>query len=258
LYVTTFGSGPVTVFWHSLFVDQRSWELVVAALAPGRRVVLIDAPNHGRSEPIDRDFTIEECATAAVEVLDHLRISEPVDWVGNALGGHVGIVLAATSPARVRSLVTIGTPLDALGLVELWTRIVPLVQAYRLAGPVAPLTRTLEGALLGKDAIAAQPVHARVTMDAFRNANRTAMFRAMTCLMIRRRSMRALISSITAPTLMLVGAGGQEGWTWEQAAEAVATMSHGSAATVPGAGHIAPLLVDPALVAKQLEAFWAR
>ena len=41
--------------------------------------------------------------------------SEPVDWVGNAWGGHVGIVFAATWPDRCRTLVTFGTPIQAYG-----------------------------------------------------------------------------------------------------------------------------------------------
>ena len=87
LFVTELGSGPPTVFRHSLFVGQRSWDLVVQALADDRRVMLIDGPNHGRSKPVDHDFTIEDCAVAAGEVLDQLDTSEPVHWVGNAFGG---------------------------------------------------------------------------------------------------------------------------------------------------------------------------
>ena len=65
LCVTDNGRGPATVFWHSLFVDQRSWEPVLEELGPGRRTILIDAPNHGRSESVDHDFTIGDAATQA-------------------------------------------------------------------------------------------------------------------------------------------------------------------------------------------------
>jgi pimeloyl-ACP methyl ester carboxylesterase len=58
-------------------------------------------------------YTMEECAAAASTVLDVLGISEPVDWVGNAWGGHVGVIFATTSPARCRTLVTLGTPVQA-------------------------------------------------------------------------------------------------------------------------------------------------
>lgn len=256
LNVTDAGHGPATVFWHSLFVDQNSWRLVFEALEGRRRIIAIDAPNHGRSEPVEHDFTIEDCAVAACVVLDHLDVVGPVDWVGNALGGHVGITLAAAKPERVNSLVTIGTPIESFGLVQKWTQIVPLVQLYRAFGPKA-VDQILTKTLLGTDAEAAQPELARQTIDAFRNADRQAMLRAMRCLMLRRHSLRDHIVRVMAPTLFLVPEGGQEGWTPSKSAEAARTMNNANSETVPGTGHIAPLLVAPTLVAERLEKFWA-
>jgi pimeloyl-ACP methyl ester carboxylesterase len=256
LNVTDAGNGPATVFWHSLFVDQSSWRLVFEALGGRRRIIAIDAPNHGRSEPVEHDFTIGDCAVAACTVLDHLNIVGPVDWVGNALGGHVGITLAATKPERVKSLVTIGTPIESFGLVQKWTQILPLVQLYRAFGPNA-VDQILTKALLGTDSEAAQPEVARLTMDAFRNADRQAMLRAMRCLMLRRHSVRDYIIRVKAPTLFLVPQGGQEGWTPSKSAEAARAMENATSETLPGTGHIAPLLVASALLAERLEKFWA-
>jgi pimeloyl-ACP methyl ester carboxylesterase len=97
LHVGQAGSGPPAVLWHSLSVDSRSWGPLVDAYGAHRHVVTIDGPGYGRSSPIHRDFTLDECAQAAGEVLDQLGITEPVDWVGNAWGGHVGITLAVAS-----------------------------------------------------------------------------------------------------------------------------------------------------------------
>ncbi len=251
LFVMDADEGPVTVFWHSLFVDQRSWGAVLEELGPGRRVILIDAPNHGRSEPVDHDFTIKDCAAAAVDVLDHLGIAEPVDWVGNALGGHVGIVVAATNPDRVRSLVTIGTPVEAFGAMEKWGRLIPLVALYRAFGPKV-VDGILTKALLGEDAVAAQPDRAHTVMEAFRRADRSAMLRAMRCLMLRRRSLRTEITRITCPTLFLVAEGGQEGWTIADAQAAASTMSNAAAETLPGTGNVGPLVVAPGRIAERL------
>jgi pimeloyl-ACP methyl ester carboxylesterase len=256
LNVTDIGTGPVALFWHSLFVDQSSWALVLEALGPGHRLILIDAPNHGLSEPFDHDFTINDCAVAACAVLDHFDIADPVDWVGNALGGHVGITLAAKQPDRVRSLVTIGTPIESFGAVEKWTQIVPLVQMYRVFGPKS-VDRILTKALLGSDAVASQPDQARVTMDAFRNADRQAMLRAMRCLMLRRRSLRNEITQITCTVLLLVAEGGQEGWTPTESAAAARSMKKATSETLPGACHIAPLLLAADHIAERLQTFWA-
>ena len=73
----------------------------------------IDGPSHGKSEAVCRDFTFEELVVAAEQALDRLGLTEPVDWVGNAWGGHIGIQLAAAERPRLRTLTTIGTPVRA-------------------------------------------------------------------------------------------------------------------------------------------------
>lgn len=90
LHVRRCGTGSPAVLWHSLFVDSRSWAPVVGTLAGHRTVHTIDGFSHGQSDPVPRDFTFDECVAAAEEALDRLGLSEPVDWVGNAWGGHVG------------------------------------------------------------------------------------------------------------------------------------------------------------------------
>jgi pimeloyl-ACP methyl ester carboxylesterase len=74
-----------------------------------RRLALIDGANHGGSPAVRRPFTLDDSAGAVVDLLDHLGIGEPVDWLGHAGGGHVGIVFAA-HPDRCRSLVAIRAP----------------------------------------------------------------------------------------------------------------------------------------------------
>src|ERR1700760_4910704 len=93
------GAGPPALLWHSLWVDSGSWGPLLNSLAAHRQVVAVDGPGYGGSDPIHRDFTLDECANAAIEVLEHLGITGPVDWVGNAWGGHVCITLAAGRPA---------------------------------------------------------------------------------------------------------------------------------------------------------------
>src|SRR5215469_8017128 len=89
-----------------------------------------------------------DCAGAATDVLDHFRIGEPVDWVGNAMGGHVGIPFAATYPGRCRSLATIGSLVHALTPPER-RKIALLTGVYRLTGALPPLVNLLTDALLG-------------------------------------------------------------------------------------------------------------
>lgn len=238
------------VLWHSLFLDSTSWGPLVEELAPHRTVITIDGPSHGRSEPVTRDFTFAECTRAAVDALDQLGVSEPVDWVGNAWGGHVGILLAATQPQRIRTLATIGTPVPGLSMRLRITQGWPLVALYRLAGPTRFLCSGLSDALYGTDA-------ADDVMDPFRHADRTGMYHAMRSMMLNRPSLHDRLPDVVAPTLMLAAHEDDEGWPLHEAQAVAATMHNARAGVVRGGGRVAPLLVDAAAVAATLLAFWA-
>ena len=52
LAVRVLGDGPRAVLWHSLFVDERSWQRVEDALARDRcLVIVITGPGHGELRP---------------------------------------------------------------------------------------------------------------------------------------------------------------------------------------------------------------
>ncbi|GAD82538.1 hypothetical protein NCAST_11_00350 [Nocardia asteroides NBRC 15531] len=256
LHVEQIGSGPPALLWHSLFVDSRSWDPVLPALAAHRRLVVVDGPCHGRSGMPDHDFTLDDCAAAATEVLDLLGIDEPVDWVGNAWGGHVGLVLAATSPDRLRSVTTIGTPIQAISRRERRTKIVPLVALYRLVGPSSFVVGALTDSLLGTAATTAAPEQSALVMNAFRTADRPAMRRAMRSVMLNRPSLDPLLPTITTPTLMLAAADDPMGWHPTDAESATATMPNARSAALPGGGHIAPLLLAPDRLTDLIVDFW--
>ena len=114
LHVEVDGEGPAAVLWHSLFVDSRSWSQLRGLIQEDRRLVLIDGPGHGKSGYPPTDFDLDDCAEAATEVLDAVGVQKPVDRLGNAWGGHVGLTLAASSPDSFRSVTTIASPVQAL------------------------------------------------------------------------------------------------------------------------------------------------
>ena len=250
LRVRTVGSGPPAVLWHSLFVDSTTWNRLVPTLAASRRLILIDGPGHGGNPPIDRPFTLDGCAGAAIDVLDHLDVSGPVDWIGNAWGGHVGIVFAASYPQRCRTLVAIGTPVHALAPEER-RRIVLLRSLYRIVG-AAPFTKVIADALLGPGA---NPDAARLVADAFRRAGRRGMSVAITSISLNRPDLAATLPAVTAATLLVTGADDRM-CTPASSEAAVATLRHGRVVIVPGAGHVAPLLEPGSATADAVTAFW--
>jgi pimeloyl-ACP methyl ester carboxylesterase len=255
LNVSLVGSGPPALLWHSLWVDSGSWGPLVDSLGAHRQVVLVDGPGYGGSDPIHRDFTLDDCADAAVEVLDHLGITGPVDWVGNAWGGHVGITLAAARPTHVRSLVTINAPLLPVGRRQRLTTSYPLALLYRLTGPSPMITKVLFDTLLSSDAIEAQPERAADMVSAFQRADRGSI-QATIRFMHHWQPLTDKLPAITAPTLFLTGdVDGQE-WSPARAQAAAATMPNARVVTLSGAGHIGPLLLDTDLIASTVAEFW--
>jgi pimeloyl-ACP methyl ester carboxylesterase len=150
LHVATTGSGPPALLWHSLFVDSTTWGRLYPPLSAERSLVLVDGPNHGGHPALRRPFTLDDSVGAAVDVLDRLGVTEPVDWLGNAWGGHVGVLFAAAHPDRCRTLTAIGAPIHALGHAD--RRRTRLLSAlYRAGGPRA-VSGIVVNALLGPGA----------------------------------------------------------------------------------------------------------
>lgn len=255
LHVERLGTGSPVVLWHSLFLDSQSWCGLQHELARKHAVIVIDGPSHGGSEPTGHDFTFADCVAAAERVLDSLGVTGPVDWVGNAWGGHVGIQLAVHRPDRIRTLTTIGTPAHGLRPIERWTKVWPLVQIYRVAGPNPLLLKPLSDALVGRESVDAVPDLARKVMSAFTGAQKAAMFFAMRSMMLNRPDMSADLARLTIPTLLIAGRDDITGWRPADAAAIADTMADARVVATAGSGHSSPLLIDRQTVETALSEF---
>lgn len=256
LHVRRTGSGPPVVLWHSLFVDSRSWGPLLDEFARTRTVYALDGPSHGKSESVGRDFTFDECVAAASQALDRLGLTEPVDWVGNAWGGHVGIRLAVAKPSRLRTLTTIGTPVQGFTWREKATTAWPLLSLYRVAGPTDFIVKKLSDALLGPESIAAQPRQAATIIDSFRGADRSGMYHAMRSMMLRRTGIEHLLGDISVPTLVLSVCDDVTGWRPDEARRTCAAISDCRVDEVAGTGHVSPLLIDRDRILQLVAGFW--
>ena len=257
LHVRRTGTGPPVVLVHSLFVDSRSWGPLVDLLAGDRTVYTIDAPSHGKSEAVHRDFTFEELVAAAEQALDRLGLAEPVDWVGNALGGHIGIHLAAAEHPRLRTLTTIGTPVRAFTLGEKLTKGWPLVEMYRFAGPNSFIMKQLSDSLLGAEAVAAQPDQAATVMASFAEADRSGMLHAMRSTMLHRRGVEDLLPRIAVPTLVMSVRDDVMGWRPDEARQTCDVIPDRRVEEVAGTGHVSPLLIDRDRIVQLLTDLWS-
>jgi pimeloyl-ACP methyl ester carboxylesterase len=255
LHVRRTGTGPPVVLWHSLFVDSRSWGPLIAELAHHRTVYAIDGPSHGKSEPVPRDFTFDEVVVSAEQALDRVGLTEPVDWVGNAWGGHVGIRLATGS--RLRTLTTVGTPIQGFTVGEKLTKAWPLVNMYHFFGPTGFVVKLLFDSLVGKDAIAAQPDQAATVMASFRDADRDGMLHAMRSMMLHRTGIEHLLGDVKVPTLVMSVRDDVTGWRPDEARRTCAAIPECRVEEVAGTGHVSPLLIDRDRIQRLLSDLWS-
>jgi pimeloyl-ACP methyl ester carboxylesterase len=255
LAVRVRGEGLPAVLWHSLFVDDRSWVRVEEGLARDRRLVVITGPGHGRSSDPGHRYSLDDCAMAAAEVLDALDVHEPVDWVGNAWGGHVGIVFAAIWPDRCRTLATFGTPVQAYGRSD-QAQLRALLAVYRIAGMVGFLSSGIRDVLLSPKTRSDDPQAVALVVDSLRALGRPALVNAMLSISLGRPDLSPRLPAIRCPTTFVTGDAHAE-WTPEQAQDKVRLLANGSTAVVPDTAYLTPLEAPEATM-RIIQGLWAR
>jgi pimeloyl-ACP methyl ester carboxylesterase len=258
LAVRTVGDGPAAVFWHSMFVDSRSWERVVPALGEARRLVLVDGPGWGGSEPLHHRTTMAECALAAEDLLDGLALDEtidpgPVDWVGNAWGGHVGYRLAGTRPERLRTLVAASSP--TFPLPERRRRTLSLLsRVVAWTGVRGPLRRAVAAAQLTAATRTGDPVALAVLNSCLDDADRRSVAQTLRSFVVGRTDLGDELRRAPVPTLLVVG-DDRGDLTPDQARRSAAECSDARVVVVPGARTLVPLERPADLCAAVLD-FW--
>ncbi|MEF3402396.1 alpha/beta fold hydrolase [Agromyces sp. CCNWLW203] len=246
------GEGPIAVLWHGMFVDGRSWDPVIPRLRQRRRLVVLDAPGYGASDALERLSTIEECAEVAVQIVDQLPGTGPVDWLGAAWGGHVGMAAAALFPGSLRSLVAISSPVEP---IDRFFRLKLIIASGALArlGPIAHLRHAVHGAQLTK----ANQHNADMTAiidDAMTGVEPEALARTVTSFIINRTDATHRLPRIHVPALLVAGDDRGE-WSPEIMAEAADRIPNARTAVVNGARTLVQV-EQPEATANAVEAFW--
>ncbi|KGN31448.1 hypothetical protein N802_03535 [Knoellia sinensis KCTC 19936] len=253
LHVRELGDGPPAFLWHSLFVDSSSWNRVERELADHRRLVLVDGPGHGKSGDPGHRYTQSDCAVAALEVLDTLGVTEPVDWVGNAWGGHVGIIAADESRPRLRSLTALGTPVHSYRPAER-LRVALLAHAYRLLGPIRYLTDGVTEVQLSPSTRAEDPEAVALSNRCLRTADRHGLYNAIQSISLHREDLAARLPRLALPVMFATGRD-HSGFTPDEAAMAIGLVEGGQLEVVENAAYLLPL-EQPRRVINLLLDFW--
>ncbi|MFN2323640.1 MAG: alpha/beta fold hydrolase, partial [Trueperaceae bacterium] len=127
------GEGRAVVLIHGNFGSKRWFSELLAAPPTGARLLALDLPNFGDSDPLGAPITIAAYADAVRGFTTALGLDRPV-LVGHSLGGTVVLEAAAADPGAWPALVLVGgTAPDGIATPE---EHYPLLDMYQGNGPL--------------------------------------------------------------------------------------------------------------------------
>lgn len=108
LYYETHGSGPPLLLVTGLSGTAAFWAHLVDDLAQHVTLILHDHRGTGRSSLSQIDYSVDQMADDALQLIDHLGFDK-VHFAGHSTGGAIGQTLAIEHPTRLDRVVLSAT-----------------------------------------------------------------------------------------------------------------------------------------------------
>ena len=202
-----YGSGPAVVLLHGMAASWQWWLENIPTLAQHHRVIAVDLPGFGQSEPLPAPAEMATHARTVLDLLAQLDI-ESATVSGHSMGGLVAMEMFVADPRRVRNLILVdsgGVPMPerrlavVLVLLRICARILrrPFI---RRAMATKPWVRRLALRAAFRDPRVMSPELAAETMPLFGGAGFVDAVAAAG------RAVHATVAeAITCPVLLLWG-----------------------------------------------------
>lgn len=127
------GELPI-VFLHGLFGQGKNWQTIARSLRDEATSLLVDVPNHGRSDWTTR-FDYDELADLVYEsALAQPGFSGGFVLVGHSMGGKIAMRIALRHPEAVTALVVVDISPVAGTLGQAFPGLVAALRSLPLAG----------------------------------------------------------------------------------------------------------------------------
>lgn len=94
------GQGRPLILLHGIGMNGEAWGPVFDRLAQQRRVIAVDIAGFGRTPALAVEPSAAALADSLGQSLRAMGLDEPVDIVGNSLGGRIALEAAASGLAR--------------------------------------------------------------------------------------------------------------------------------------------------------------
>lgn len=231
------GSGAVILI-HGAAANHLVWPGPVRRL-PNRRVLALDLPGHGRSQPPGRRL-ITHYAEVVCEFIRALHL-EKVILLGHSMGGAIALQLAADTGHAIHGVIVVGTAMRMR------------VSERLLSESLADTPQAIES-ILSNGFSDATPQLLNRCREQMRSISPTTFFGDF--LACNRFDLRDRVAEIMVPTLVISGTADNMVHTRFSATLADG-LPNGDLALIEGAGHFT-MLERPYQVAEIAESFIAR
>lgn len=129
------GQGRPLLLIHGIGMSHAAWQPIIPLLARERRVIAIDVAGFGQTPALTGPVSEQALVDGLRQTLISLGIDEPVDIVGNSMGGW--LALAAATHGLARSVVAI-SPAGLSDIADAPRHIRPTFDAARLMAKRLP------------------------------------------------------------------------------------------------------------------------
>ena len=239
--VTGDASLPPLLLVHGFPLNHTMWQAQIEPLSKLCRVIAPDLPGFGQSKldmtEANRGLDMADYATALGELLDEMKMDQPVILCGFSMGGYILWQFARRYPERVQALVVCDTRADDDSAETIAAR--QSMAAGIFQSGVEPVVEAMMPKLLAKQTFDSRPEIAEQVAEIIRSTSPEAIAAAQRG-MARRPDMQSALASFDWPALVVAGA--EDAISPPDVLQAIAnSLPQGKFVEIAGAGHMSPL-----------------
>lgn len=234
------GTGRPVLLVHGYPLSRAMWAPQLDGLSGAARLIAVDLRGHGESDALPGPYTMEQLADECAELLDALRIREPIVLGGLSMGGYVAFAFWRRHPERVAGLILAATRAGADSPEARTGRDTAMATAQ--SAGVGAVVESMLPRLLAPGGVETRPELAARVRGIMAGTPLAGMLGDLAGLRDRVDS-TATLATITVPTLVVHGANDQL-IPPAEAERTAAAIADATLAVIDEAGHL-PNLEQP-------------
>lgn len=195
--------GETLLLWPALFTSSALYQPQLSCFGSRYRLLLVDPPGVGASPDPEELLSMDDCARAAVQILDNFGIAK-AHMIGTSWGGIVGAIVGRLAPDRFTSLMLCNTPFDH-GRAEGLSNARKIIWLARLFGASALFANGVARSFFAGGTPQTADSRRRFLAD-FKGRTRKGLSLTAKSVLVERDSLLPDLPGIDVPALVVAGA----------------------------------------------------